>query len=225
LRPIGRAQPSASRASRDDRASGRGAFDPTASASSQSVTLKTAAARIAIAKRLWKRCQTGKGVDPPPSLQAETTAYRGGLSLKKSSGAQCPCGLAGGARAAQRTCNGLTQELAACGDRLSPQDAEAVLLQREENEICVRRSRKSARRSFAPQAAPSRPLRRRRGEERLDRGFNSQKPRRTRRDRFKLNSLSRNPTRKSAAFWVQALVRFVQRVETTVLQVCFLVNC
>ena len=31
--------------------------------------------------------------------------------------------------------NGLTQELAALRDRLSPQDAEAALLQREENEI------------------------------------------------------------------------------------------
>jgi len=85
-----------------------------------------------------------------------------------------PCGLAGALDAAQRTCNGLTQELAALRDRLSPQDAEAVLLQREENEILRQKIKEMARRSFAPQAAH-------RGhfgedvERALDRGYISQK--------------------------------------------------
>jgi len=39
-------------------------------------------------------------------------------------------------------------------DRLSPQ-TRAVLLQREENEILRQKIKETARRSFAPQAAPS----------------------------------------------------------------------
>lgn len=101
------------------------------------VTLKTAAARIADREEaLEAAVKREKELIRHRQLQAETTrateaGYHEKIERLRSAHAASQEAL----DAAQRTCNGLTQELAALRDRLSPQDAEAALLQREENEI------------------------------------------------------------------------------------------
>jgi len=75
----------------------------------------------------------------------------------------------------KRTCNGLTQELAALRDRLSPQDAEAVLLQREENEILRQKIKEIGAAVIRAASSSIEATSKKTGEERLDRGYNLSK--------------------------------------------------
>jgi chromosome segregation ATPase len=105
------------------------------------VTLKTAAARIADREEaLEAAIKREKDLIRYRQLQAETArateaGYLEKIERLRSAHAASQEAL----ETARRTCEGLTRELAALRATLPPQDAEAALAQREENEILRRK--------------------------------------------------------------------------------------
>jgi chromosome segregation ATPase len=101
------------------------------------VSLKTAAARVADREEaLEAAVKREKDLIRNRKLQAETAratelGYLEKIERLRSAHAASQDAL----DAARRTCDGLTQELAALRAMLPPQDVDAALMQREENEI------------------------------------------------------------------------------------------
>src|SRR3984893_4797208 len=101
------------------------------------LTLKTAAARVADREEaLGAAVKRGKDLIPQRMLQAETArAAEGGYLEKIERLRSAHAASQDALDAARSTCAGLTQELAALRATLPPQDVDAALMQREENEI------------------------------------------------------------------------------------------
>jgi hypothetical protein len=105
------------------------------------VTLKTAAARVADREEaLEAAVKREKDLIRHRMLQAEMTrAAEGGYLEKIERLRSAHAASQDALDAARKTCDGLTQELAALRATLPPHDVEAALLQREENEILRRK--------------------------------------------------------------------------------------
>src|SRR5450631_80126 len=101
------------------------------------VTLKTAAARVADREEaLEAAVKREKDLIRHRQLQTETARATEAGYLEKIERLRSAHGSSQDALdAARRTCDGLTHELAALRATLPPQDVEAALLQREENEL------------------------------------------------------------------------------------------
>ncbi|HUB63475.1 MAG TPA: hypothetical protein VL996_03370 [Methylocella sp.] len=101
------------------------------------VTLKTAAARVADREEtLEAAVKREKDLIRQRQLQAEAArAMEAGYHEKIERLRSVQAATQDALDAAQKTCEGLTQELEALRSTLPPQDAEVTLMQREENEI------------------------------------------------------------------------------------------
>jgi chromosome segregation ATPase len=105
------------------------------------ITLKTAAARVADREEALEVAgKREKDLIRHRQLQAETARATEAGYLEKIERLRSALAASQGALdAARRTCDGLTQELATLRATMPPQDVDAALAQREENEILRRK--------------------------------------------------------------------------------------